>query len=201
MRVRILTDEMPDFPHDAQEAAGAGRAGGYVDRLGEDGQVEFKGKAKVFCWTYDFLSSVIPYSNPGWEKFSIFLNLLTPKLPAPKEEAKAGMHPQRLRLPSKCRGNQRLGSWPRRAARPTPFCPEIGRMVSRHFAVGFFRRRLRRFGVLGSRTLAKDLPLRSQPVVNVVAGLAAAFAISEVRAQLNLLSPNFVCCLRPGFSV
>jgi len=29
---------------------------------------------------------VIPYTNAGWEKLSIFLNLLTPKLPAPVEE-------------------------------------------------------------------------------------------------------------------
>jgi type I restriction enzyme R subunit len=58
----------------------------YVDGLDEDGQVEFKGKAKVFCRTYAFLSSVIPYSNAEWEKLSIFLDLLTPKLPAPKEE-------------------------------------------------------------------------------------------------------------------
>src|SRR3989441_476850 len=58
----------------------------YIDRLDEDGQVDFKGKAKVFCRTYSFLSSVIPYSNPAWEKLSIFLDLLTPKLPAPKEE-------------------------------------------------------------------------------------------------------------------
>jgi type I restriction enzyme R subunit len=58
----------------------------YVDRLDEDGQVEFKGKAKVFCRTYAFLSSVISYSNAEWEKLSIFLDLLTPKLPAPKEE-------------------------------------------------------------------------------------------------------------------
>jgi type I restriction enzyme R subunit len=29
---------------------------------------------------------VIPYSNREWEKLSILLNLLTPKLPAPKEE-------------------------------------------------------------------------------------------------------------------
>jgi type I restriction enzyme R subunit len=43
-------------------------------------------KAKVFCRTYAFLSSVIPYSNAGWEKLSIFLNLLTPKLPAPTEQ-------------------------------------------------------------------------------------------------------------------
>jgi type I restriction enzyme R subunit len=58
----------------------------YVDSLDEDGQVEFKGKAKAFCRTYSFLSSVIPYSNTEWEKLSIMLNLLTPKLPAPKEE-------------------------------------------------------------------------------------------------------------------
>lgn len=58
----------------------------YVDQLDEDGQVDFKGKAKVFCRTYAFLSSVIPYSNAEWEKLSIFLDLLTPKLPAPKEE-------------------------------------------------------------------------------------------------------------------
>jgi type I restriction enzyme R subunit len=48
----------------------------YVDKLDEDGQVDFKGKAKVFCRTYSFLSSVIPYSNAEWEKLSILLNLL-----------------------------------------------------------------------------------------------------------------------------
>ena len=58
----------------------------YRDGLDEDGQVEFKGKAKVFCRTHAFLSSVIVYSNAEWEKLSIFLDLLTPKLPAPKEE-------------------------------------------------------------------------------------------------------------------
>ena len=58
----------------------------YSSTLDEEGQVGFKGKAKVFCRTYSFLSSVIPYSNAEWEKISIFLDLLTPKLPAPKEE-------------------------------------------------------------------------------------------------------------------
>lgn len=32
------------------------------------------------------LSSVLPYLNASWEKLSIFLNFLIPKLPAPKEE-------------------------------------------------------------------------------------------------------------------
>ena len=58
----------------------------YSETLDEDGQVDFKGKAKVFCRTYSFLSSVIPYSNAEWEKLSILLNLLIPKLPAPPEE-------------------------------------------------------------------------------------------------------------------
>lgn len=58
----------------------------YVDKLDEDSQVDFKSKAKVFCRTYSFLSSVIAYSNAGWEKLSILLNLLLPKLPSPKEE-------------------------------------------------------------------------------------------------------------------
>lgn len=58
----------------------------YKNRLDEDGQVDFKSKAKVFCRTYSFLSSVIPFSNVAWEKLSIFLNFLTPKLPAPQEE-------------------------------------------------------------------------------------------------------------------
>ena len=58
----------------------------YKDTLDEDQQVDFKGKAKAFCRTYDFLASIMPYSNASWEKLSILLNLLTPKLPAPKEE-------------------------------------------------------------------------------------------------------------------
>jgi len=58
----------------------------YRESLDENGQVDFKGKAKVFCRTYAFLSSVIPYSNAEWEKLSIMLNLLTPKLPAPEEQ-------------------------------------------------------------------------------------------------------------------
>ena len=58
----------------------------YVDWLDEDGQVDFKSKAKVFCRTYSFLSSVIYCSNAEWEKLSILLNLLTPKLPAPQDE-------------------------------------------------------------------------------------------------------------------
>ena len=40
----------------------------------------------VFVIVCVVLSSVIPYSNAEWEKLSIFLDLLTPKLPAPKEK-------------------------------------------------------------------------------------------------------------------
>jgi type I restriction enzyme R subunit len=58
----------------------------YIEELDEDGQVDFKGKAKVFTRTYDFLATILPYGVPAWEKLSIFLNFLIPKLPAPKEE-------------------------------------------------------------------------------------------------------------------
>ena len=54
--------------------------------LDEGGQVEFKGKAKAFTRTYSFLGSILPYTNAEWEKLSIFLTFLVPKLPAPKEE-------------------------------------------------------------------------------------------------------------------
>ena len=57
----------------------------YRSELDEDGQVDFKGKAKGFIRTYSFLSSILPYSNEEWEKRSIFLNFLVPKLPAPEE--------------------------------------------------------------------------------------------------------------------
>ena len=58
----------------------------YLRDLDEDGQVDFKGKAKGFVRTYGFLSAVLPYTNAVWEKRSIFLNFLISKLPSPKEE-------------------------------------------------------------------------------------------------------------------
>lgn len=55
-------------------------------KLNEDGQVDFKGKAKAFVRSYEFLGAILPYTQAEWEKLSIFLNLLIPKLPAPEEE-------------------------------------------------------------------------------------------------------------------
>ncbi|MFJ3934609.1 type I restriction endonuclease subunit R [Streptomyces sp. NPDC090029] len=57
----------------------------YMEQLDEDEQIEFKSQAKAFVRTYSFLSLVLPFSNIGWEKLSIFLGLLIPKLPAPEE--------------------------------------------------------------------------------------------------------------------
>ena len=54
--------------------------------LNEEGQVEFKSSAKTFNRLYAFLSQVLPYGNPAWEKLSIFLNFLIPRLPAPEED-------------------------------------------------------------------------------------------------------------------
>ena len=58
----------------------------YVELPDEDDQVKFKGDAKAFLRTYNFLSTVLPYGSAEWEKRSIFLDHLVPKLPAPKEE-------------------------------------------------------------------------------------------------------------------
>jgi type I restriction enzyme, R subunit len=58
----------------------------YKEQLDEDGQVDFKGKAKAFCRTYASSRRSCPYTNAEWEKLSIFLDLPHPKLPAPKEE-------------------------------------------------------------------------------------------------------------------
>ena len=58
----------------------------YREQLVEDGQVDFKGKAKAFLRSYGFLAAILPYSNAEWEKLSIFLTFLVPKLPAPEED-------------------------------------------------------------------------------------------------------------------
>ena len=54
--------------------------------LDEDGQVTFKSAAKAFVRMYGFLGAILPFGNVEWEKLSIFLNLLLPKLPSPQEE-------------------------------------------------------------------------------------------------------------------
>lgn len=58
----------------------------YKSELDPEGQVDFKGKAKAFVRAYGFLASILAYGLPEWEKLSIFLNFLIPKLPAPVEE-------------------------------------------------------------------------------------------------------------------
>lgn len=58
----------------------------YIEMPDEDDQVAFKGLAKAFTRTYNFLSAVIPFGNAQWEKLSIFLDHLIPKLPAPRED-------------------------------------------------------------------------------------------------------------------
>ena len=55
-------------------------------QLKTEEQIDFKGTAKAFCRTYHFLGAILPYGNVEWEKLSIFLNLLLPKLPSPKED-------------------------------------------------------------------------------------------------------------------
>ena len=58
----------------------------YREDLDEDQQVEFKGRAKAFLRSYGFLATILSYTYPDWEKLSIFLTFLVPKLPAPEED-------------------------------------------------------------------------------------------------------------------
>lgn len=58
----------------------------YQYKLDEDGQIDFKGKAKAFVRTYEFLATLLPSTNIQWERLSILLNLLIPKLPSPMED-------------------------------------------------------------------------------------------------------------------
>jgi type I restriction enzyme R subunit len=58
----------------------------YADDFEEDEQVAFKSKARAFVRTYSFLSLVLPFTNVEWEKLSIFLGALLPKLPMPGEQ-------------------------------------------------------------------------------------------------------------------
>lgn len=57
----------------------------YKDLETED-QIKFKSAAKGFVRTYGFLGAILPYGNADWEKLSIFLNLLIPKLPSPRDD-------------------------------------------------------------------------------------------------------------------
>lgn len=56
------------------------------NELETDDQIKFKSAAKSFVRTYGFLGSILPYGNVDWEKLSIFMNLLIPKLPSPRED-------------------------------------------------------------------------------------------------------------------
>lgn len=54
--------------------------------LDTEEQIKFKSSAKAFCRTYGFLGAFLPYGDADWEKLSIFLNLLIPKLPSPRDD-------------------------------------------------------------------------------------------------------------------
>ena len=54
--------------------------------LETEAQIRFKGAAKTFVRTYGFLGAILPYGNAAWERLSIFLTLLLPKLPSPEDD-------------------------------------------------------------------------------------------------------------------
>ena len=55
----------------------------YKHQLDLETQIKVKSTIKNYLRTYGFLSAILPIGNPEWERESIFLELLLPKLPAP----------------------------------------------------------------------------------------------------------------------
>ena len=83
---------LADAPIDELHPMLDGAVEEYVETMDEDEQVAFKGSAKAFVRTYGFLSAILPYSNVVWEKLSIYLGFLVPKLPSPEgEDLSAGV--------------------------------------------------------------------------------------------------------------
>lgn len=58
----------------------------YDTELNEDQQVDFLVKAKSFTRTYAFLSKILSFSNPYWERLYWFLKFLIPKLKPVEDE-------------------------------------------------------------------------------------------------------------------
>jgi len=58
----------------------------YVTEKEEAEQVLFKGTAKAYVRTYEFLAAILPFTNIEWERLSIFFSLLVPKLPSPQTD-------------------------------------------------------------------------------------------------------------------
>jgi len=54
-------------------------------KLDLDEQTEFRSASRSFLKIYSFLSTILPFRNLTWEKLSIFLSLLIPKLPIPED--------------------------------------------------------------------------------------------------------------------
>ena len=92
----------------------------YKEELDEDGQVDFKGKAKAFMRTYGFLASILPYTNAEWEKLSIFLNFLDPEAAGADGGGPVQGHPRGDRhgqLPGREAGGDARSSCPTRTPR------------------------------------------------------------------------------------
>lgn len=56
----------------------------YCSRLDTDEQIRFKGSGKAFCRYYDFMATILSYTNVEWERLSCFLHLLIKDLPSPQ---------------------------------------------------------------------------------------------------------------------
>src|SRR5690606_31917122 len=80
--VDFVDKYLDGVPRPALDAMLDACVGNYKD-LDEEGQVAFKGTAKAFVRTYNFLAQVRRWGNAYWERLSIFLAFHTPRLPTP----------------------------------------------------------------------------------------------------------------------
>ena len=98
----------------------------YREQLDEDGQVDFKGKAKAFLRSYGFLAAILPYAYAEWEKLSIFLTFLVPKLPAPsggRPFERASWKPSTWTATGWRSRQSRPSNWPMRMRRYSRWTP------------------------------------------------------------------------------
>ena len=84
-RLTAREEDADFFRTNIQEPGGIAQLVASTDKL-KDSRLRYREKAKAFVRSYGFLAAILSYGHPTWEKLSIFLNFLIPKLPAPKEE-------------------------------------------------------------------------------------------------------------------
>jgi len=83
---KVVTDYLSGVERNKFDPTLDSCAANYEHNLDLDGQIKFKSSVKTYLRTYGFLASILPIGNPDWERLSIFLNYLLPKLTSPDDD-------------------------------------------------------------------------------------------------------------------